>query len=124
MPGDFKDHVLTVNIPRNDLKVVVDGVAYDFSEWMTRHPGGAAVQLTSTASGYTLQGTFVDAGSGQFEMDIWRAGQGQVAQLLLFNRPGKNCLAGGNATDLAFPQAGADIYTWASSAPTPHGSAS
>lgn len=57
-------------------------------------------------------------------MDIWRAGQGQVAQLLLFNRPGKNCLAGGNATDLAFPQAGADIYTWASSAPTPHGSAS
>ena len=45
-------------------------------------------------------------------MDIWRAGQGQVAQLLLFNRPGKNCLAGGNATDLAFPEAGADIYTW------------
>ena len=25
--GDFKDGVLKVNIPRNDLKVVVDGVA-------------------------------------------------------------------------------------------------
>jgi hypothetical protein len=25
--GDYKDNVLKVNIPRNDLKVVVDGVA-------------------------------------------------------------------------------------------------
>src|SRR6185503_4423003 len=26
-PGDFKDGVLKVNIPRSDLKVVVDGIA-------------------------------------------------------------------------------------------------
>jgi hypothetical protein len=26
-PGDFKEGVLKVNIPRNDLKVVVDGIA-------------------------------------------------------------------------------------------------
>ena len=26
-PGDFKDNVLKVNIPRADLKVTVDGVA-------------------------------------------------------------------------------------------------
>jgi hypothetical protein len=75
-------------------------------------PGGELVRVTFTASGYTLQGTFEDVGSGRFEMDIWRVGQGEVGQLLLFNRPGQNCLAGGNPTDFAFPEAGGDIYTW------------
>ena len=36
--GDFKDNVLKVNIPRNDLKVVVDGVAtptpFGFGGWI------------------------------------------------------------------------------------------
>lgn len=43
--GDFKDGVLKVNIPRNDLKVVVDGIAtptpFGFGGWiaMTRGKG-------------------------------------------------------------------------------------
>jgi hypothetical protein len=75
-------------------------------------PGGGVVQVAYTASGYTLQGTLEDLGSGRYGLDLWRAGQGRVSQLLLFNRPGYNCLAGGNSVDLAFPEAGADIYTW------------
>src|ERR1044071_8563698 len=44
--GDFKDNVLKVNIPRNDLKVVVDGVAtptpFGFGGWLalTKGTGG------------------------------------------------------------------------------------
>jgi hypothetical protein len=33
--GDFKDNVLKVNIPRNDLKVTIDGIATRVTvEWM------------------------------------------------------------------------------------------
>src|ERR671935_1091967 len=36
--GDYKDNVLKVNIPRNDLKVVVDGIAtptpFGFGGWI------------------------------------------------------------------------------------------
>src|SRR4051812_29480283 len=44
--GDFKDNVLKINIPRNDLHVVVDGVAtptpFGFGGWlaMTKGTGG------------------------------------------------------------------------------------
>ena len=41
--GDFKDGVLKVNIPRNDLKVVVDGVAtptpFGFGGWIALTKG-------------------------------------------------------------------------------------
>src|SRR5215218_3432925 len=41
--GDFKDNVLKVNIPRNDLKVVVDGVAtptpFGFGGWFALTKG-------------------------------------------------------------------------------------
>lgn len=41
--GDFKDKVLKVNIPRNDLKVVVDGVAtptpFGFGGWLAMSKG-------------------------------------------------------------------------------------
>jgi len=49
--GDYKDNVLKVNIPRNDLKVVVDGVAtptpFGFGGWiaMTKGTGGMDVMM-------------------------------------------------------------------------------
>src|SRR5262245_27652432 len=49
--GDYKDTVLKVNIPRNDLKVVVDGVAtptpFGFGGWiaLTKGTGGMDVMM-------------------------------------------------------------------------------
>jgi hypothetical protein len=50
-PGDFKDNVLKVNIPRNDVSVTVAGVAtptpFGFGGWvaMTRGDGGHQVLM-------------------------------------------------------------------------------
>src|SRR5262249_56812601 len=50
-PGDFKDNVLKVNIPRNDVKVTVAGVAtptpFGFGGWvaMTKGEGGRQVLM-------------------------------------------------------------------------------
>jgi hypothetical protein len=49
--GDFKDQVLKINIPRNDIKVVVDGVAtptpFGFGGWlaMSKGDGGRDVMM-------------------------------------------------------------------------------
>src|SRR3954470_8115011 len=49
--ADFKDNVLKINIPRNDLHVVVDGVAtptpFGFGGWvaMTKGTGGMDVMM-------------------------------------------------------------------------------
>jgi uncharacterized protein DUF1259 len=49
--GDYKDNVLKVNIPRNDLKVVIDGVAtptpFGFGGWiaLTKGTGGMDVMM-------------------------------------------------------------------------------
>src|SRR5437868_7277072 len=49
--GDFKDNVLKVNIPRNDLKVTIDGAAtptpFGFGGWlaMTKGDGGNDVMM-------------------------------------------------------------------------------
>src|ERR1700674_4487127 len=49
--GDFKDGVLKVNIPRNDLKVTIDGIAtptpFGFGGWlaMTKGTGGHDVLM-------------------------------------------------------------------------------
>jgi hypothetical protein len=49
--GDFKDSVLKVNIPRSDLKVVVDGIAtptpFGFGGWvaLTKGSGGQDVMM-------------------------------------------------------------------------------
>ena len=52
--GDFKDNVLKVNIPRNDLKVVVDGIAtptpFGFGGW---------VAFTTGTSGDVMMGDLV-----------------------------------------------------------------
>jgi hypothetical protein len=45
--GDFKDSVLKVNIPRNDLKVTIDGAAtptpFGFGGWLALTKGTAAM---------------------------------------------------------------------------------
>lgn len=49
--GDYKDNVLKINIPRNDLKMTVDGVetptAFGFGGWlaMTKGTGGKEVMM-------------------------------------------------------------------------------
>src|SRR5216683_5021823 len=49
--GDFKDGVLKVNIPRNDLKITIDGTAtptpFGFGGWLalTKGTGGMDVMM-------------------------------------------------------------------------------
>jgi len=49
--GDYKDAVLKVNVPRNDLRVVIDGIAtptpFGFGGWiaLTKGDGGADVMM-------------------------------------------------------------------------------
>jgi hypothetical protein len=48
-PGDFKEGVLKVNIPRNDLKIVVDGVAtptpFGFGGWVALAKGSGGMDV-------------------------------------------------------------------------------
>lgn len=49
--GDFKDNVLKINIPRNDVKVTIDGIAtptpFGFGGWlaMSKGSGGEDVMM-------------------------------------------------------------------------------
>src|SRR5436190_3457336 len=47
--GDFKDNVLKVNIPRNDLKVTIDGVAtptpFGFGGWLAMTKGDSGMDV-------------------------------------------------------------------------------
>src|SRR5260370_18751352 len=54
--GDFKDGVLKVNIPRNDLKVTIDGSAtptpFGFGGWAAMTKGDAAMDLMNGDLGF------------------------------------------------------------------------
>jgi hypothetical protein len=47
--GNFKDKVLKINIPRNDLKVTIDGVAtptpFGFGGWLAMTKGHAGMDV-------------------------------------------------------------------------------
>jgi hypothetical protein len=47
--GDFKDNVLKINIPRNDLQVTIDGVAtptpFGFGGWLAMTKGDARMEV-------------------------------------------------------------------------------
>src|SRR6187399_389752 len=49
--GDFKDNVLKVNVPRNDLKVSVEGVAtptpFGFGGWVGLTKGDGGMEVTA-----------------------------------------------------------------------------
>src|SRR6202790_2375271 len=47
--GDFKDNVLKVNIPRNDVKVTIDGIAtptpFGFGGWLAMTKGASGMEV-------------------------------------------------------------------------------
>jgi hypothetical protein len=57
--GDFKNNVLKVNIPRNDLKITIDRIAtptpFGFGSWlaMTKGDGGIDVMMGGLGCGRT-----------------------------------------------------------------------
>ena len=127
-PGDFKDNVLKVNIPRNDVKVTVAGVAtptpFGFGGWvaMTKGDGGHDVlmgdlvllqdEVNPVMSALLDNGLEVTALHNHFFWEEPRIfymhvhGHGAPAELAKKLKPALDLIGKGAAQPAAAPQAG------------------
>ena len=119
--GDFKDNVLRVNIPRNDLHVVIDGVAtptpFGFGGWLalTKGTGGMDVmmgdlvltedEVNPVMSALLTNGLDVTALHNHFFFDTPRIyymhvhGHGTAADLATKVKPALALIGTGSAAD-------------------------
>jgi len=134
--GDFKDNVLRVNIPRNDLHVVIDGIAtptpFGFGGWLalTKGTGGMDVmmgdlvltenEVNPVMSALLTNGLEVTALHNHFFLDTPRIyymhvhGHGSAADLAMKAKPALALIgvtSGGRTAEPAGPPANGRTLT-------------